>query len=94
MQPMSLKVVGGAIVVKEKWGRGGGGGGSMVFVEGPRGRDGNHPLARAVQWHGARAALHRLGDGAAVCVRLRKRHRIGSRGVVLIEIPCQAVAGD
>ena len=66
----------------------------MVFVEGPRGRDGNHPLARAVQWHGARAALHRLGDGAAVCVRLRKRHRIGSRGVVLIEIPCQAVAGD
>ena len=90
MQPMRLKVVGGAIVVEETEG----GGVSMVFVEGPRGRDGNHPLARAVQWHGARAALHRLGDGAAVCVRLRKRHRIGSRGVVLIEIPCQAVAGD
>ena len=51
MQPMRPKVVGGAIVVEENGERGGGV--SMVFVEGPRGRDGNHPLARAVQWHGA-----------------------------------------
>ncbi len=66
----------------------------VVFPNRPRGWNGNHPLARAVQWHGARAALHGLGDGAAVCVRLWECHRIWRSGVVLIEIPGQAVARD
>ena len=96
MQAIGLEVVGGAIVVEEdgKEEGGGGCGESMVLMERPWGGNRDHPLARAVQWHRARAALHGFGGGAAVCVRLRKCHRIGRRGVVLVEIPCQAVAGD
>ena len=92
MQPMRPKVVGGAIVVEEN---GEGGGGDINGLRGGatgEGRESTAGEGSPVAW--SLAALHRLGDGAAGCVRLRKRHRIGSRGVVLIEIPCQAVAGD
>jgi len=76
VQPMSLKVVGGAIVVEEN-----GGGGGINGLRGGatgEGRESSAGEGSPVAW--SLAALHRLGDGAAVCVRLRKRHRIGSRG--------------
>ena len=97
MQAICLEVVGGAIVVEEDGKEEGGGGVAANQWSSWRGHGGgnrDHPLARAVQWHRARAALHGFGGGAAVCVRLRKCHRIGRRGVVLVEIPCEAVAGD